>query len=252
MIANYHTHNRWCRHAVGEIEDYIEVAVQENFIELGMTDHVPHSDNLDPRRIQWEEIDEYDSLLNAAIERYSDRIHVIKGFECEYYPECMDEYYMLRDKYGYELLILGQHRCGPNRVYDAFSRTKTAKEMHVYADAVCDGINTGLFQFLCHPDLALQGYRNGFDKEAESVMKQIFEECEKHDLPVEINGNGAYDKRDYPNKEAFLLSKDYDLRYLINMDAHDPRYLRKDVVVVAEQFAADLGIEVMPTFQLRK
>ena len=83
------------------------------------------------------------------------------------------------------------------------------------------------------------------------MLRQIFEECEKHDLPVEINGNGAYDGRAYPSKEAFLLSKEYHLRYLINMDAHDPRYLRKDVVSVAEKFAADLGIEVMPTFQLR-
>ena len=27
MIANYHTHTRWCRHATGEIEDYIQEAV---------------------------------------------------------------------------------------------------------------------------------------------------------------------------------------------------------------------------------
>ena len=250
MIANYHTHNRWCRHANGEIEDYVKVAIEENLVELGMTDHVPHSDNLDPRRIQWEEIDEYDRLLNDAVERYANKIRVIKGFECEYYPECMDEYAMLRDKYGYKLMILGQHRYGPDRVYDAFSRNKTAKEMHIYADAVCDGINTGFFHFLCHPDLALQGYKPGWDKEAEAVMRQIFEECEKHDLPVEINGNGAYDHRSYPDKNAFLLSKEYKLRYLINMDAHDARYLRKEVYSVAEQFAANLGIEVMPMFEI--
>ncbi len=250
MIANYHTHNRWCRHANGEIEDYVKVAVEEHLVELGMTDHVPHSDNLDPRRIQWEEIDEYDRLLNDAVERYADQIRVIKGFECEYYPECMDEYAMLRDKYGYKLMILGQHRYGPDRVYDAFSRNKTAKEMHIYADTVCDGINTGFFHFLCHPDLALQGYKPGWDKEAESVMRQIFEECEKHDLPVEINGNGAYDHRSYPDKNAFLLSKEYKLRYLINMDAHDPRYPRKEVYSVAEQVAADLDIEVMPRFEI--
>ena len=69
---------------------------------------------------------------------------------------------------------------------------------------------------------------------------------------MEINGNGAYGRRAYPSREAFLLSKDYDLKYLINMDAHDPRYLTREVYTVAEQFAAELGIEVMPTFQLRQ
>ena len=29
MIANYHTHTRWCRHAEGEIEDYIQEAVRK-------------------------------------------------------------------------------------------------------------------------------------------------------------------------------------------------------------------------------
>ena len=51
MQANYHTHTRWCKHATGEIEDYIEAAIGAGLKELAITGHVPHKDNLDPRRI---------------------------------------------------------------------------------------------------------------------------------------------------------------------------------------------------------
>ena len=54
MIANYHTHTRWCRHATGEIEDYIQEAVRKGLRAVAITEHVPHSQNFDPRRMQWE------------------------------------------------------------------------------------------------------------------------------------------------------------------------------------------------------
>ena len=251
MIANYHTHNRWCKHAVGEIEDYVKVALDGGFVELAITDHVPHKDNLDPRRCQWEEFPAYDLQLNRVIEEYGDRIHLIKGFECEYYPECMDEYRWLQDQFGYELMVLGQHWYGEGRKYFAFDSNKTAYEMHVYADTICEGLNTGMFNFLAHPDLNMLGYAPGWDKETESVLRQIFAECEKLNIPVEINGAGAVEQRGYPDKNAFLLSKEYKLRYLINMDAHDPVYLTKPYYTIPEQFAQELGIEAMPTWDLK-
>ena len=51
MIANYHTHTRWCRHATGEIEDYIREAVRKGLRAVAITEHVPHSQNFDPRRM---------------------------------------------------------------------------------------------------------------------------------------------------------------------------------------------------------
>lgn len=63
MIANYHTHTRWCRHATGEIEDYIREAVRKGLRAVAITEHVPHSQNFDPRRMQWEEFSAYNAEL---------------------------------------------------------------------------------------------------------------------------------------------------------------------------------------------
>ena len=99
MIANYHTHTRWCRHATGEIEDYIQEAVRKGLRAVAITEHVPHSQNFDPRRMQWEEFPAYNAELDRLIEKYQDQIHVIKGFECEYYPFALENYKMFMEHY---------------------------------------------------------------------------------------------------------------------------------------------------------
>ena len=121
MIANYHTHTRWCNHAKGEAEDYIKEAIRLGLKEIAMTDHVPHIDNTDPARMKWEEFDAYNQLLDEAIAKYKDQITIYKGFECEYYPEALDFYKKLINEYGYTVMVLGQHRCGPDRYYNAFT-----------------------------------------------------------------------------------------------------------------------------------
>lgn len=244
MQANYHTHTRWCKHGTGEIEDYIEEAIRKGLEEIAITEHVPHKDNLDPRRIQWEEFPSYDQALNEAIKKYEEKIQVIKGFECEYYPEVLDAYEMFREEYGYKLLILGQHRSGSKREIDNFA-DKSVYEMEVYAEEICKGIESGLFRFAAHPDLALQGYRKGWDAECERIMRKIFSKCEEYAIPVEINANALWDKRAYPSEEAFRISKEYGLKYLINSDAHRPEDLCGAAIKEAEAFAQKLGISVL-------
>lgn len=243
MQANYHTHTRWCKHATGEIEDYIEAAIGAGLKELAITEHVPHKDNLDARRIQWEEFAAYDQALESAIQKYRTDIRVIKGFECEYYPEALDTYQMFKEQFGYKLLILGQHRSGKNREYDNFA-VKTEREMQIYADEVCKGLETGLFTFLAHPELALQGYPYAWDEACERVMRQIYSMCEHRNIPVEINANGFWDHRAYPSRDALILSKEYKLRYLINSDAHRPDYLCGEPVAAVEVFAKEIGLPI--------
>ena len=38
LTANYHTHTKYCRHASGEIVDYIETAIGQCYSVLGFSD----------------------------------------------------------------------------------------------------------------------------------------------------------------------------------------------------------------------
>jgi histidinol-phosphatase (PHP family) len=38
---DYHLHTKLCRHAIGEMEDYVQVALTKQFEEIGFADHFP-------------------------------------------------------------------------------------------------------------------------------------------------------------------------------------------------------------------
>ncbi|MBP3398712.1 MAG: histidinol-phosphatase HisJ family protein [Erysipelotrichaceae bacterium] len=243
MIANYHTHTKWCRHAKGEAEDYIKEAIGLGLKEIAITDHVPHIDNSDPGRMMWEEFEAFNQKLDEAIEKYQDQITIYKGFECEYYPEALDFYKKCINDYGYEIMILGQHRCGKDRYYNAFSNMDETA-LKIYADTVCEGLKSGLFSFLAHPDVFLFSYPQ-WDKHAENALRQIYQTCEELKIPVEINGFGYYAGRPYPSTDALKISKEYQLTYMINTDAHRPELLYTEKTKELEQLIKDMGIEVL-------
>lgn len=245
MIANYHTHSRWCNHAVGEIEDYFEKAVELGFHEIAMTDHVPRSTGFS--WMPFSDLPAYDQALNEAIRKYEDKIKIYKGFECEYIPKEMDYYHRLEEM-GYTFLIQGQHCAGKNCEVNAFSMEKK-EEAYDYAESVCQGIETGVFQFLAHPDVILCSYPGEWDAILERTFHEIFQCCEEYHMPVEINASGLRGKRGYPAKEVYTLAKQYDLHYLINADAHDPNWLCDEILEEAEDFARELNILVDPLFR---
>ena len=112
MKANYHTHLSLCGHAVGMSEDYVKVAIEAGYEELGMSDHGPIKPEFmteEEFKYNWLERQmTYDEFLNVYLpdcinvkNKYSDLIKFYIGIEIEYlYP--FHEYYVnLREKLEY-------------------------------------------------------------------------------------------------------------------------------------------------------
>ncbi|MCD4692171.1 MAG: PHP domain-containing protein, partial [Calditrichales bacterium] len=47
MTADYHIHTKLCKHARGEMEEYVEQALRIGLKEIAFTDHIPLPDNFD-------------------------------------------------------------------------------------------------------------------------------------------------------------------------------------------------------------
>lgn len=242
MIANYHTHTRWCHHGEGEIEAYIQKALEGNLQELAITEHVPQPGDFDPRRLQMDEFPAFHAELEKQIRKYRGSIRIFKGFECEYYPSSMEHYRRLRDVYGYELLILGQHT-SIDRATDSFA-IKTPRQLARYADEVCEALHTGMFAFLAHPDVVMCGYQKA-DEAMLGAMAQIFSTCEKLEIPVEINANGVHYHRGYAARPVWELAAKYRLKCLVSSDAHRPEDLLCSAVSWCEKMAREIGLEVL-------
>ena len=242
MVANYHTHTRWCRHGSGELEDYIRAGIAGGLQELAFTEHVPLPGDPDRHRLRCDELDAYDQELNSLIERYASVIRIRKGLECEYYPQLLGYYEDLRDRLGYELLILGQHT-STDRSLDYFGISRP-QDIDRYADEVCRGLATGLFAFLAHPDVPIHSYRNP-DAPFLAAMTRIFRFCEEQDIPVEINANGLGRRRGYPCRAVWELAREHKLRVLVCADAHHVPDLVCKSVDQCEALAAELGLNLI-------
>ncbi|GHV66756.1 histidinol-phosphatase [Spirochaetia bacterium] len=241
MIANYHTHTRWCRHGSGEIEDYIREALSKGLEELAITEHVPLPGDPDSRRMYCHEFDAFDAELNSLIEKYADRIRVRKGFECEYYPDLLAYYSRLRKQHGYEILILGHHTSA-DRSIDNFA-IRSPGEVSRYAMEVCEGLKTGVFTFLAHPDVPLCGY-SYFDDAVTDAMSLIFETAATRNIPVEINANGLHYDRGYPSPRVWELARHYNPLCIVGSDAHHAADLACESVDLCADMAIQFGLNL--------
>jgi HisJ family histidinol phosphate phosphatase len=242
MIANYHTHTRWCRHGSGEIEDYIREAIAQGLEELAFTGHVPQPGDPDYSRMAYREFPDFNDELNRLIRNYEGRIRIRKGMECEYYPDQLDYYRDLRDNFGYEIFVLGHHT-SIDRSVDNFYISRP-KEAALYAKEVCEALETGFFTFLAHPDIPICGYGRPDGPFLDS-MARIFQACERLRIPVEINANGLLNRRGYPCPQVWELARNYDLDCLINSDAHHVQDLVSDSVAQCEALAEKLGLRIV-------
>lgn len=220
--ANFHTHTMRCHHAVGEDREYVERAIEAGFQVLGFSDHVPipYRDGYVSRiRMTLTEAEDYvDSILKLKKE-YKNDIELHLGFEAEYFPEQFPELIEALQDYPVEYLILGQHYLFNEKDQRYVGSLETEEELAAYVNQVTEGLKTGYFSYVAHPDI-------GNYKKDEQIyrryMRQICETSKTLGLPLEINENGYRNRAWYPNERFLSLAKEVGNDMIIGVDAHNP------------------------------
>lgn len=249
---NYHTHTRLCRHAKGDIEDYVKEAINLEFTSLGFSDHGP----LDGAGFVRMSLDEFYNIylpdFKKCKELYKDKINLYIGLEIEYLQGKEDYYKKLKEDLDY--LVLGPHyysMLDQNNLTSAYNVNNSAA-LNIYVTMIEQALDTGYFDILAHPDLFLCGYPK-WDKQLEIALRRICKACIKNNVILECNTNG-YSKGEkdfngfidykYPNKHFFQIVSEYkELKVIVSSDAHDPKDLEKDMDR-GYQMLKELGIPV--------
>ena len=247
---NYHTHTYRCGHAYGTDEEYVLAAIEAGYKILGFSDHGPYRNLLLPRtRMSWDMLDEYVDSINTLKEKYKDQIEIHVGLETEFYPDYIEEKIALKDKVEY--LILGQHSVSPTGE-GTFFRFNTDDQLLDYAENICKGLETGMFTYLCHPDVFIYNQVE-FDDTCRTVAHMIMAKAAETDTPVEINVHGVdrgkrrfpdgSEQYWYPHKEFWKIAAEYPIRCLYGVDAHDPiKLLETETMEEARKELEDLGL----------
>ncbi|HOZ50171.1 MAG TPA: histidinol-phosphatase [Candidatus Hydrogenedentes bacterium] len=227
---NYHTHTYRCKHATGDVADYCRRAVAEGLSVLGMSDHAALPDNRwIGVRMAFTELDAYCRAVDDARAAFPDLV-VLKAMECEY-----DDGYAayFRDE------LLG--RCGMDYLIGAahwfphegdwhgiYGNPMDPAGLRAYTRYVARSMESGLFAFMAHPDLFACSYIE-WDEHAIAASREILAAAEALRMPLEINGYGLIKplietpdgiRRMYPIDRFWELAAEYDIRVVVNSDAH--------------------------------
>lgn len=175
---------------------------------------------------------------------------VFTGFECEWYPPYESWYrdYLL-EEIGAEFLAYGAHWVQDAGEFWYIAEVGDKRLFRRYIDLTVQGIRTGLYSYLAHPDIFLGGFRT-FDADVRAGSQDILDAAIAMNMPLEINGLGLHKEKvagengmraPYPVREFWELAANSSARIICNSDAHRPC----DVVQScrdAYTFAQEIGI----------
>jgi len=253
MLANYHTHTFRCNHAVGEDREYVERAIERGLKVLGFSDHVPMAfpdGHESIFRIPLRLLEDYVTGVLALKEEYKRDIHIRLGFEAEYYPDLFEGMLRLLEPYPVEYMLLGQHFNDSREAVYNPSMPMSREALKTYVDRVIEGMETGRFTYVAHPDLFCFAGRPAV---YEAEMTRLCERAKTLDMPLEINILGMRNGRCYPCDAFWPIAKRLDCRVVLGCDAHDPNDVAQPGQVQrALSYAARFGLTPAQEVALRK
>ena len=233
---NYHSHTYRCGHAsfIDDIE-YIKKYINAGFKNIGISDHMPNSKYQLPDERNRMDITHFNNYLKSIkkIKKQNKDIDVLIGLECEYSNILGKHLCLLKDKCDY--LILGQH------YIDNVNPISNAEYPLLYAEIVCEALDTGLFDYIAHPDYFLK-FRDTIkdnDKKlyisnCKKCFTKICMKAKKLNIPLEINLNYLNNIRvmkdnefPYPHSLLFNCVSKMHNACVVGIDAHNPNVILK-------------------------
>ena len=226
MRYNLHTHTHRCRHAQGSDRDYVEAAIAAGIKTLGFSDHCPQffpGGYYSTFRMFPEEAAEYAESVRSLAREYAADIRILLGFETEYYPELFPELRRLVRQLGCDYLILGQHFIKNEYDYPFFRASEPPRaDIDRYLSQVLEGLRTGSFTYIAHPDIVnFSGDKSFYRRK----MSELCRYAKERDIPLEFNLLGYENGRNYPNPEFWDIAAETGNKVVLGYDAHSPEVL---------------------------
>ena len=221
MLYNYHSHTARCHHASGTQREFVEKAIASGFRTFGFSDHTPYpfgNGYVSTFRMLPEDLEDYVKETLDLREEYKQDIDIRLGLEAEYYPRHFEALLRMCEPYPIEYFLLGQHATC-NEYDGAFSGRETDDEtvLSQYVSQLTEGMNTGRFLYVAHPDLI---HYTGDPAVYDRYMRSLCRAMKAKGIPGEINFLGLHEKRNYPNPVFWKIAAEEGVRAVLGVDAH--------------------------------
>ena len=223
----FHIHTYRCGHASKDKEIvYIEKAIELGAKEIFFTDHAPFPGDPFDGRMKYSELTEYVSTLKELKHFYTGTIDVKIGLEIEYLPSYRSYYEELSASNEFEMLMIGQHFF--ERADGSFSieNRDREKEVEGCGNAMLEGMSSGFFQCVAHPDRIFRYYEK-WDSSADIIADKIWKSALENGVILEKNIGSMDRKKQYWTEfwERCLP----EVKVIMGLDAHAVKQMVKYV-----------------------
>ena len=240
-LTNYHSHCSFCD-GRAPFEEFVKEAISQGFYSYGVSSHAPLPF---PTQwtMEWEQMEAYLDEFKNLHSKYADEIELYVGLEIDYlneesnpsvarFTELPLDYrigsvHLLYDAAGEVVDIDCSPAVFKERV-DRHFNGDVLRVVRMYFDRLFRMVELGGFDVLGHADKMHYNascHHPGLLDEPwyEALMKDYFSLVASRGYLVEINTK-AYDSLGtfYPNSRYWELMKEYQIKVLVNSDAHYP------------------------------
>lgn len=240
-LTNYHSHCSFCD-GRAPFEEFVKEAIRQGFYSYGVSSHAPLPF---PTQwtMEWGQMEAYLDEFKNLRSKYADEIELYVGLEIDYlneesnpsvarFTELPLDYrigsvHLLYDAAGEVVDIDCSPAVFKERV-DRHFNGDVLRVVRMYFDRLFRMVELGGFDVLGHADKMHYNascYHPGLLDEPwyEALMKDYFSLVASRGYLVEINTK-AYDSLGtfYPNSRYWELMKEYQIKVLVNSDAHYP------------------------------
>lgn len=246
MKFDLHTHHERCGHAEGQIRNYIDAAIAEGLSVIGISDHSPYFGSEEDQpypsiAMAQSEFSRYIEEVIQLKEEYAGKIDVLLGVESDFFPEHVERYRQIYDRYPLDYIIGSVHQSGGVSIFNR-NRWKRLNEQEQiqhkeeYYDLIQQSARSGMFQILGHID-AMKAYYPAFSDlptvKVEETLK-VIGECK---LAIEINTSGK--TKDvggwYPSDSMLEMALRYGVDVTFGSDAHIPSRVADEFELVQQR-----------------
>lgn len=250
--TNFHTHTWRCNHANGSDEEYVLEAIENDFEILGFADHCCWKYDLGfvPWiRMKEQEFPHYKSSIMNLKKKYAKDINIRLGMEAEYFPDKMDWMLDFCIDEDIDYLIFGNHYYQSDETGIYYGSIEP-EYVQSYFDSCIEGMKTGMYAYLAHPELIMRNKYLGWNETVEIGFHRICQTAKELDMPLEYNVLGMmYNERykvdAYPNSRFWKIASQYKNKAIIGMDSHQPFDLNKTNYMKALDNLSKYNVEII-------
>ncbi|MCW8895640.1 MAG: histidinol-phosphatase [Sulfurimonas sp.] len=224
MLVDLHNHTSLCNHADGDINEYIEKAIECNIKYFGFSDHAPM--DFDTKyRMSFDDMYKYEKDVLSAKEKYKDKIEVLLGYEVDYLKGYMDDR-VLNANVDYligSVHFIDEWGFDNPEFIGNYEHQDIDEIWQKYFNAIEEMAQSRLFDIVGHLDL-IKVFKYMPNRDINDIAKNALLAIKEADMTIEINVAGLRKPigEIYPSTSLLVEAKKLDIPITFASDAHKP------------------------------